>query len=144
MPEHETRLSPSWCRDSPGLRRRNARAACATHLHSPGAALRQWHGPRARGEAMKHEHVKERVQDAVAELKTLRDEIRLELRLASMDVRDEWAEIEKRLPDGGAATRLKEVTKEALEALTQEVRTFRQRVRARRQPGEVGALMSRN
>jgi hypothetical protein len=77
---------------------------------------------------MTNEAVKERLQDAMAELRTLRDEVRLDLHLASMDMRDEWKELEKRLPDGATAARLKEMTREALTALTDELRSFRERL----------------
>jgi hypothetical protein len=77
---------------------------------------------------MKNEAAKERWQDAVADLKTLCDEIRVDMHLASMDLRDEWKALEKRLPDGATATRVKEVTREALVSLTQELRSFRERL----------------
>jgi CBS domain-containing protein len=69
-------------------------------------------------------------QGRVEELKTLRDEIRLDLHLAGMDLRDEWKEIEKRLPDPARAfEQIKEATSETLEKLTGELRRFRARLR---------------
>ena len=53
-------------------------------------------------------------QDRLAELKTLRDEVRLDLHLASMEVREEWKKLEKRMPATGLANeQLKEFTAEA-------------------------------
>jgi hypothetical protein len=77
---------------------------------------------------MDNEASKDRLQDAVADLKTLCDEIRVDMHLASMDLRDEWKSLEKRLPTGAAATRVKEVAQEALVSLTQELRSFRERL----------------
>jgi hypothetical protein len=76
---------------------------------------------------MKSEALRESLQEAVAELETLRDEIRLNLHLAGMDLRDEWKHLEKRLPDRQAAERVKDATREAVESLTREVRAFKQR-----------------
>jgi hypothetical protein len=77
---------------------------------------------------MKSETLKESLQEAFAELETLRDEIRLNLHLAGMDLRDEWKSLEKRLPDRQAAERLKDATREAVDSLTREVRAFKQRL----------------
>jgi CBS domain-containing protein len=96
----------------------------------------------AKGETMKNDAVKERMQDALAELRTLRDEIRVDLHLAGMDLRDEWSVLEKRLPDGAAAARLREATREAVDGLTQELRAFKQRLRARQEPGELARVMT--
>jgi CBS domain-containing protein len=74
----------------------------------------------------------------------LRDEIRLDLHLASMELRDEWKELERRVPDGRAVNRLKDFTKEAVDALAEELRQFRTRLSARRQTGDVSRLMTRN
>jgi len=84
---------------------------------------------------MKNDVVTDGLREAVSELRTLRDEIRLNLHLAGMDLRDEWKEIEKRLPDGEAAERMKDATKGAVQALTQEVRAFRQRLHDKKTAG---------
>ena len=86
---------------------------------------------------MKPEQVKAQVQDTLAEIRTLRDEIRLDLHLAGMDLRDEWKKLEHRLPDGQSVDKLKEVTKDVIAELTQELRVFRQRLRAPRRDGQV-------
>jgi len=84
---------------------------------------------------MKNDVVSDGLREAVGELKTLRDEIRLNLHLAGMDLRDEWKEIEKRLPDGETAERMKDATMGAVQSLTQEVRSFRQRLHDKKGAG---------
>lgn len=84
---------------------------------------------------MTNDAVKDGLYEAVAELKTLRDEIRLNLHLAGMDLRDEWKELERRLPDGETAERMKDATRSAVQALTQEVRSFRQRLHDKKVTG---------
>jgi len=80
---------------------------------------------------MKSEQVKERLQEALDELKTLRDEIRLDLHLGGMDLRDEWEKLEKRLPDELSVDRAKDATKEFVEAMAKELRAFKERLRSR-------------
>lgn len=80
---------------------------------------------------MNREQVKEQLQGTLGELRTLRDEIRLDLHLGGMDLRDEWAKLEKRLPDEGAIDRVKDATREALDALAKELRAFKERLRSR-------------
>jgi uncharacterized protein YPO0396 len=76
--------------------------------------------------------LEEQLAKRVAELKTLRDEIRVDLHLASMDLKDEWQKIERKLPDPETAVdRLKEATGEALDVLTAELRKFRERLRTK-------------
>jgi hypothetical protein len=84
-----------------------------------------------KGAAMKNGAVNEGLPEALAELETLRDQIRLNVHLAGMDLRDEWKEIEKRLPDGQSVERLKEATRGAVTALSAEVRAFRKRLQER-------------
>jgi hypothetical protein len=70
--------------------------------------------------------IRETLQGRIDELKTLRDEIRVDLRLAGMDLRDEWMKLEKRLPDTRQlASDIKRLTVEALDDLMAEVRRFR-------------------
>ena len=74
-------------------------------------------------------NVLETIKGRVDELKTLRDEIRVDLKLATMDLRDEWKKMEKRIPEAGnLASEIKDVTADALDALLAEVRRFRSRV----------------
>jgi hypothetical protein len=75
----------------------------------------------------------EQLRNRMSELKTLRDEIRLDLHLASMDLRDEWQGIERRLPDPAIAIeQIKEATAGALDGLATELRRFRDRLRQKK------------
>ena len=72
----------------------------------------------------------ERLHTRLEELKTLKDQIRVDLHLAKMDLRDEWKNIERRLPDPAAvASDLKSVTAEVLDGFAEELRRFRARLR---------------
>jgi hypothetical protein len=63
------------------------------------------------------------------ELRTLKDQIRVDLHLAGMDLRDEWRRLERRLPEASdVAEGLKETAAEVLEGLSRELRDFRQRL----------------
>ena len=94
---------------------------------------------------------KNKVQAKLAELKTLRDQIKLDLHLASMELRDEWQKLEKKLPDpstvaddlkekaadlkqraSGSAAELSDKAIEVLGRLTKELEEFRERVRSHR------------
>jgi hypothetical protein len=72
------------------------------------------------------ENARERIQPIV----TLRDEIRLNLHLAGMDLRDEWQKMEKRFPELlDTAESLQDVAVEVLDELGAELRRFRDRIR---------------
>jgi hypothetical protein len=73
--------------------------------------------------------LQETMRARMEELKTVRDEIRLELKLASMDLRDEWQKLERRLPEAQRlAGELKDMTVEAIDQLLAEARRFRGRL----------------
>jgi len=80
---------------------------------------------------MSEQHnTKEILRGRLNELRTLRDEIRLDLHLASMELRDEWKAIERKLPDPErAAQEIEKGAKEAIATLTAELESFRARVR---------------
>jgi CBS domain-containing protein len=87
--------------------------------------------------------VRENLRGRIDELKTLRDEIRVELNLAGMSLRDEWKELEKRLPDPGHLARdLKAASSETLEEILEEARKFRLRLGARAGVKTVTSLMT--
>jgi hypothetical protein len=72
----------------------------------------------------------ERLRDGIEELKTLKDEIRVDLHLAKMDLRDEWKRLERRLPDAATlASEVKALTVDMIDNLTEELRRFRKRLR---------------
>jgi CBS domain-containing protein len=90
----------------------------------------------------RHESATENAPSGLDDLRTLRDEIRVDLHLASMELRDEWKQLEGKLPDAQAVHRLKEFTKDATDTLAEELRRFRTRLRARRDAGEAERIMT--
>jgi CBS domain-containing protein len=92
---------------------------------------------------MSKQTAKDTIQGRLAELKTLRDEIGLDLHLASMELRDEWKDMEKKLPAPAvAAEHLRDLTNDALEKLSGQLRTFRARLRERGRDGHVARIMT--
>jgi len=68
-------------------------------------------------------------QGPTTELKTLRDQIRLDLHLASMELREEWKKLEQRLPDPRVAgQQLRDATAESVATLVGELAKFRARL----------------
>jgi hypothetical protein len=79
---------------------------------------------------MSQQDAREQIRNRMDELRTIRDEIRVDLHLASMDLKDEWRELERQLPEPAAALeQLKGATSEALDRLAVELRRFRDRLR---------------
>jgi hypothetical protein len=70
-----------------------------------------------------HEPLKQHLRAVLADLEALRDEIRLDLHLASMDARDRWRELEPHLDQ--ARVRAREVSKAAGEELADLARRAR-------------------
>jgi hypothetical protein len=63
------------------------------------------------------------------ELRAIRDDIRLDLHLATKDLTDEWRDIERKLPAAGEARdQLEGAATEALDRLAVELRRFRDRL----------------
>lgn len=83
----------------------------------------------------------EQLKIRIEELKTLRDEIRLDLHLASMALRDEWKHLEYKLPDSGRLADLKETTEDAFEYLAAELRKFRERLHEKAAGRTVAGVM---
>ena len=46
-----------------------------------------------------NEHLRTQIQEAIANARTMRDEIRVSLHLAGMDAQDKWRELEPKLAD---------------------------------------------
>jgi CBS domain-containing protein len=87
--------------------------------------------------------MRDKLRNPLEELRTLRDEIRLDLHLASLDLRDEWRELEKKLPDPATtADAIRSATTDTVSRLALDLKRFRARLR--NQPGErtVAPLMS--
>jgi hypothetical protein len=77
-------------------------------------------------ESIMETNIRETIRGRMDELKTLRDEIRVDMKLAGMDLRDEWKKLEKRIPETTRlASDIKTLTVEALDEVLAEVRRFR-------------------
>lgn len=73
------------------------------------------------------EELKHQVQRGLDELRKLRDEIRLDLHLASMDAKEKWNEIEPRIRD--VETMAKDIStasRKAVQEVIDSVRRFRE------------------
>jgi CBS domain-containing protein len=87
-----------------------------------------------------------KIQSGLDELKRLSDEIRQDLRRATLELRDEWRELERKLPDpSGAADQLRGATADVADRLLDELRKFRGRLQrsAGAAGGTIGELMTR-
>jgi len=74
--------------------------------------------------------LKDKLQERLTELKALRDEIRVDLHLAGMGLRDEWKDLESRVPDRKrTAGQIKGATSKTLDKLAGELRQFQARLR---------------
>ena len=70
--------------------------------------------------------------DLIAELKQKRDELRVQMHLASKDIQDEWKELEAKMDDFAEQAKLEETTEGVGQALAQlgtELKTGFERVR---------------
>ncbi len=72
----------------------------------------------------------DRLRGGMDELATLKDQIRVDLHLAKMDLRDEWKDIERRLPDPSTvAADVKTYSAQLIEDLAGDLRRFRDKLR---------------
>jgi len=73
---------------------------------------------------------KDLITSQFEELRTLRDEIRLDLHLAGMELKDEWQKIERELPVWTqTAEELRDAAGEGLDLLAGRLRKFQVRLR---------------
>jgi CBS domain-containing protein len=89
---------------------------------------------------------RQKIQAGLDELKRLSDEIRQDLGRATLELRDQWRELERKLPDPtSAADKMRGATAEVADRLLDELRKFRSRLQRGAAPagGSVGALMTR-
>jgi hypothetical protein len=77
---------------------------------------------------MNNETVRKSLQQTLEDLKTLRDEIRVNLHLAGMDLRDEWRKLEKRMEAQAASERTRATTDDTFHALERDLRAFKHRL----------------
>jgi hypothetical protein len=85
------------------------------------------------------EKLKKDLQDAVAGLRRMRDEMRVDLHLAGMDARDEWKKLEERFTHveqaaNAAAGDVTERTKQTVDDLSKAFGKFRESVKAAIRP----------
>ena len=71
-------------------------------------------------------HLKDDVSRGLEQLETLRDDVRLRIHLASMDVQDEWAKLEEELRELQSAARSAgRISAEAVSDLARRLRGVR-------------------
>lgn len=80
-----------------------------------------------------HKHARTELERDIAELKHVRDEIRLKLHLAGMDLRSSWHELEKKLElleekFGYSGDHVADTTRKLAAELKQSFRDFKQRL----------------
>ncbi len=73
--------------------------------------------------------LKEEIQKSVGLIRTLRDEVRLKLHLAGMDVKEEWRQLEPELADiERAANNLTEATRTAASDVVKRLSKLRSKL----------------
>jgi CBS domain-containing protein len=77
--------------------------------------------------------INEELGRRVEELEKLREEIRVELHLASHDLRDEWEGLERQIPTRALVPGRKEPTLEAVDTLAHDLRRLREKLWDRKQ-----------
>lgn len=75
-----------------------------------------------------------KMKERLEHLKTLRDEIRVDVHLAGMELKERWQELEPKMRDAEQlAGDVSDVAREALDDIVERFRTFRETLRARRE-----------
>jgi hypothetical protein len=75
------------------------------------------------------EQLKRDIKGGLEDLATLRDEIRLKVHLAGMEIKDEWRKLEPQLLEvEQAAAKVSEATREALHDAVARLRKLRDRL----------------
>ena len=73
------------------------------------------------------EQIRQQLHDSLQSLRTLRDEIRVDLHLAGMDAKDKWRELEPRIEDAERFAReVSETSRTALDEIVTKFRAFRE------------------
>lgn len=84
---------------------------------------------------MNDQQVRDWMKENLGRLKTLRDEIRVDIHLAGMEARDKWKELEPVMYDAEKlANEVSEVSRQTMGELVEKFRHFREAVRQHR-PG---------
>ena len=85
---------------------------------------------------MNERQMRDWMKENLGRLKTLRDEIRVDIHLAGMDAKDKWKELEPVVRDAEKlADEVSDVSRRAMEEMVEKFRRFRESVRQHQQPG---------
>jgi hypothetical protein len=77
------------------------------------------------------------MMENLGRLKTLRDEIRVDVHLAGMEARDKWKELEPVMRDAERlAEDMTDVSRRAMEEMVEKFRHFRESIRQHRPGGQ--------
>jgi hypothetical protein len=82
---------------------------------------------------MKSAQVQQGMKERLERMKTLRDEIRLDLHLAGMELKDLWRELEPAVHE--AERRAEEVGGKAIDELVERLKGVRENMRERKEVG---------
>ena len=87
---------------------------------------------------MNERQMRDWMKENLGRLKTLRDEIRVDIHLAGMEARDKWKELEPVVRDAEKlAEEVTDVSQRAMEDLVEKFRGFRESLRHHRTSGPV-------
>jgi gas vesicle protein len=79
---------------------------------------------------MNERQLRDWMKENIERLRMLRDEIRVDIHLASMDAKDKWKELEPAVRDAEKlAEEVSDVSRRALEELMEKLRHFRESIR---------------
>lgn len=86
---------------------------------------------------MNERQMRDWMKENLGRLKTLRDEIRVDIHLAGMEARDKWKELEPVVRDAEKlAEEVTDVSQRAMEELVEKFRGFRESIRHHRPGGQ--------
>ena len=86
---------------------------------------------------MNERQMRDWMKESLGRLKTLRDEIRVDIHLAGMEARDKWKELEPVVRDAEKlAEDVTDVSQRAMEELVEKFRGFRESLRHHRPSGQ--------
>jgi hypothetical protein len=86
---------------------------------------------------MNEQQMRDWMKENLGRIKTLRDEIRVDIHLASMDAKDKWKELEPVMRDAEKlADEVTDVSRRTMEELVEKFRHFRESVRYHRPGGQ--------
>ncbi|HEY0096582.1 MAG TPA: hypothetical protein VGB96_19790 [Archangium sp.] len=86
---------------------------------------------------MNERQLRDWMKENLGRLKTLRDELRVDIHLAGMEAKDKWKELEPVVRDAEKlAEEVTDVSQRAMEELVEKFRGFRESVRHHRPGGQ--------